>query len=57
MVNLGLDSIGILQLTLGIEKEFDISIKDYELDSEVFSRMSNFINIIEKKIHENNRFA
>jgi len=54
IADLGLDSVGILQVVLGAEKEFGISIKDHELDSQVFSRMSNFIGIIEKKVYEDN---
>jgi len=50
--DLGLDSVVILQLVLGIEKEFNVTIKDYELDSEVFSKMSNLIDIIEGKLNE-----
>ncbi len=52
--DLGLDSVAILQLVLGIEKEFGITIKDHELDSDVFARMGNLIDIIEGKINENN---
>ena len=52
--DLGLDSVAILQLILGIEKQFNIILKDYELDSDVFSRMGNLIDIIEGKINENN---
>jgi len=52
--DLGVDSVSILQLVLGIEEEFDISVKDHELDSMVFSKMGNFIDIIESKISENN---
>lgn len=54
IADLGLDSIAILQLILGAEREFNISIKEHELDSNVFSKMEHFINIVEKKIHENN---
>jgi len=57
LTDLRIDSVGILQFVLGVEKEFKISIKDYELDSEVFSRMSSFIDIIEGKLHENNRLV
>jgi acyl carrier protein len=52
--DLGVDSVGVLQLVLGVEKEFDITIKDHELDSNVFSKMRNFIDIIESKVNENN---
>ena len=51
---LGIDSVGILQLVLGIEQEYGIRIHDYELDSESLSRIGNIINIIENRIHEDN---
>ena len=54
IADLGLDSIGVLQVILGAEKEFGISIKDYELDSQVFSKMGNLVRIIEKKMYEDN---
>ncbi|MHC4737929.1 MAG: phosphopantetheine-binding protein [Planctomycetota bacterium] len=50
--DLGLDSVAILQLVLGIEKEFNVTIEDHELDSEVFSEMANLIDIIEGKLNE-----
>ena len=54
VANLGLDSIGILQLVLGIEREFSVSIKNHELDSQVLSTMGNVVSMIEKKLHEAN---
>ncbi len=51
LTDLGLDSVAILQLVLGIEKEFNVTIKDHELDSEVFSKMANLIDIIESKLN------
>ena len=54
--DLDLDSVAILQLVLGIEKEFNVTIKDNELDSEVFSKMANLIDIIESKLNETDRF-
>jgi acyl carrier protein len=54
ITDLGLDSIGILQMILGVEKEFGISIETSELDSETFSIMGNLLEIIEKKLYENN---
>ena len=52
LTDLGLDSVAILQLLLGIEKEFNVTIKDHELDSEVFSKMAKLIDIIEGKLNE-----
>ncbi|HPS55396.1 MAG TPA: acyl carrier protein [Sedimentisphaerales bacterium] len=48
--DLGLDSVAILQLVLGIEKEFSVTIKDSELDSDVFSKLANLIDVIEGKL-------
>ena len=50
--DLGLDSVAILQFILGVETKFNITIKDHELDSEVFSKMANLIDIIEDKLNE-----
>lgn len=54
ITDLGLDSVGILQVVLGIEKEFDILLENNELDSQVFSVMTNLVNLIEEKINEDN---
>ena len=54
LTDLGIDSVGILQLVLGVEKEFGITIKDDELDSDVFSKMDNLIDIIKEKVYEIN---
>lgn len=50
--DLGLDSVVILQLILGIEKEFFITLENTELDSSVFSKMANLIDVIEEKLNE-----
>ena len=54
ITDLGLDSIGVLQVILGAEKEFGISIDEQELESETFSLMGNLDGIIESKLNENN---
>ena len=54
LTDLGLDSVAILQLVLGIEKKFNITIKNHELDSETFSKIANLIDIIEGKLNEIN---
>ena len=54
ITDLGLDSIGVLQVILGAEKEFGISIDEQELESETFSLMGNLVGIIESKLYENN---
>lgn len=55
--DLGLDSIGILQVILGIEKTLGISIENHELDSEILSMTGNLVSLIQKKFNENNRTA
>jgi len=52
LTDLGMDSIGILQMLLDIEKEYDIKIKQNELDSTITSKIGNFINLIERKLNE-----
>ena len=54
ITDLGLDSIGVLQLILGLERTFDVSIQNHELDSEVLSQMGNLITLVGKKIREDN---
>ena len=53
IAELGLDSIGILQVVIGAEKTFGISISDRELDSDTFTMMGNFVGLVQKKIDEN----
>ena len=52
--DLGLDSIGILQVILQTEKIFGISIENDELDSEIFSKMGNLVSMIQEKMYEDN---
>jgi acyl carrier protein len=54
ITDLGLDSVGILQFIFEIEKEFNISIKNYELDSQLLSRLGNIVNMIQEKLNEIN---
>jgi len=49
---LGLDSVGILQVILEAEKGFGIKIDDNRLDSKTFSKAENLIDLIEKKLNE-----
>jgi acyl carrier protein len=55
IAELGLDSIGILQVVIGAEKTFGISISDRELDSDTFTMIGNFVDIVQKKTNENSR--
>jgi acyl carrier protein len=54
IADLGMDSVGILQVILGIEKEFGVSIKNYEIDSRLLSMLGNLVNMIEEKLDEDN---
>ncbi|MHC4153380.1 MAG: acyl carrier protein [Planctomycetota bacterium] len=54
IAELGLDSVGILEVVMDAEKEFDISIKNQELDSDTFSKLGNFVSLLQNKIYENN---
>lgn len=54
ITDLGLDSIGILQVILQAEKDFGISIENNELDSETFSKMGNLVSMIQEKMYEDN---
>lgn len=54
IADLGIDSIGILQLIFGIEREFGITIKNHELDSRLLSMMGNLVDLIQSKLNEDN---
>lgn len=54
ITDLGLDSIGILQLILGIEKTFGVVIDNEELDMQVLSRVRLLADLIESKLYEDN---
>ena len=54
IAELGLDSVGILEVVMEAEKEFGISITNQELDSDTFTRLGNFVNLLQDKIYENN---
>ena len=57
LTEVGLDSIGVLHLVLGVEKEFGVKIEDFELSSEMFSRAGNFAELVKKRIYETDRPA
>lgn len=54
VTDLGLDSIGILQVILGIEKTLGISIENHELDSQLLSMTGNLVGLIQEKLNDNN---
>lgn len=49
--DIGIDSVGILQLLLNLEKRYQIQIPEYELDMATLSSLEVFIDYIENKIH------
>ena len=51
----GIDSVGLVQTILEIEKEFGITISDDELSGELLRRFSNLVNLVSKKIDETDR--
>ena len=57
LTEVGLDSIGVLHLVLGVEEEFGVKIEDHELSSELFSRAGNFADFVKKKVYEADRPA
>ena len=54
IADLGIDSIGILQILLGIEKTFGVVIANDELDMQVLSGLASLAALIESKLNENN---
>jgi len=54
ITDMGLDSVGILQLMLGIEKAFNITIENHELDMHTLSSLNHLAILVEKKIREAN---
>lgn len=51
--DLGLDSVGILQMIIGIEQEFDITVVSTDLDFNNFSSVDNLVDMIWSKKHCN----
>ena len=52
IMQIGLDSVSILQLIMGLEKDYKIRIHEHELESNTFSKLGNLIELIKTKIHE-----
>ena len=46
---LGLDSIGVLELVVGLEQEFDIMFDDSEMNIELFENIGSLTNYIKEK--------
>lgn len=50
--DLGLDSVGVLQVILSVEKEFGVSINVQEYEAETFSVFGRLVGLVETKKHE-----
>jgi len=48
---LGLDSIGILELVVGLEQAFNISFDDSELSIELFENVGSLTSYVNKKLN------
>ncbi|WP_370749227.1 phosphopantetheine-binding protein [Eubacterium sp.] len=48
----GLDSIGFINIIIGIENEFDIFIDQDDLDIDTFSTIKDIINYLKKRLEE-----
>jgi acyl carrier protein len=47
---LGLDSVGVLELVVGLEEEFNIMFEDSELRIELFENIGSLTNYINEKL-------
>ena len=48
---LGLDSVGVFNLVVNLEKEFDIFFEGSEIGIEIFENLGSLVNYINDKIH------
>lgn len=48
---LGLDSVGVLELVVGLEQEFDIMFDDSEMNIELFENIGSLTNYINEKLN------
>jgi len=47
---IGLDSMQILELIMGLEEEFAIIIPDEQLDPDLFQTIKNIVNLVEMQM-------
>ena len=47
---LGLDSVATLELVIGVEREFDITVEDEELTIELFENVRSMANYVQAKL-------
>lgn len=47
---LGLDSVGVLELVVGLEQEFDIMFDDSEMNIELFENIGSLTNYVSSKL-------
>lgn len=52
---LGLDSVDALELVVGIEKEYGISIKSHEVDKEIFTSVGSLAKFVVMALDSENR--
>jgi acyl carrier protein len=52
---LGLDSVDALELVVGIEKDFGISIKSHEVDKEIFRSVASLAKFVLTALDDGNR--
>lgn len=50
VMDLGLDSLDLINLFFQIEEEFDVSISEEEIESRGLSKIENLVDIIEEKL-------
>lgn len=50
---LGMNSIDAIEILVTIESEFDIEIRDEDLDSDLIQSLDNLINYIDERLGEN----
>jgi len=54
IMELGLDSVAVLQLILGIEENFGVRIGQQHLDAQTFSSIGTLVRLVEAKINADN---
>lgn len=47
---LGLDSVGVMELVVGLEQEFDLYFEDSDLSGELFGSIGSLTNYISEKL-------
>jgi len=50
-----LDSVAVVTVILALEKEFSISINDYEISAQTFQTLGTLANFVKKKVTEKDK--